>query len=98
MMTEEDQSMHNRPHLTEAEEALLSAVQTIFEIILGAQLATPSAIERVLLPTRDRYATMGKHDAAQVVEILRSYVMDQKREEIRAQRRKILGDEPQGSA
>jgi hypothetical protein len=85
-------------NLSEVEEALLSSVQTIFEIILSADISRPATIEKLLVPTRDRYWLAKKRDAAAVVEILRAFVTDPKREKIRAQRRKLLGDGPTGSA
>lgn len=97
-MAKASDSRSTNLELSEAEEALLVSVQIIFEIILSAGVLQPAQIERLLVPTRNRYQEIGKRDAAAVVEILRSFVMDQKREEIRAQRRKLLGDEPKGSS
>ena len=38
--------MADTPELTEVEEALLGAVQTVFEVILSAGILQPPAIER----------------------------------------------------
>jgi len=84
--------------LSEVEEALLGSVQTIFEIVLHAGILQPAQIEKLLMPAIKRYARAGKNDAAAVVETLRIFVTDPEREEKRAQRRRLLGDEPTGSA
>ena len=83
---------------SDTEIALIDANKTIMEIIMTIGLAKPPVFHRMLTHQRDQYLQKRMPDAAAVMEVLRRFAIDPKREAHREALRKILTEPPRGSA
>ncbi len=83
---------------SDTEIALIDVNKTIMEIIITVGLAKSSVLHRMLTGQRDQYLQKRMPDAAAVMEVLRKFAVDPKREAHREALRKLLTEPPRGSA
>ncbi len=84
--------------LRDSELALMGAVKTIFEIIMTAGIARPDLIDKMLAEQSQAYVQKRMPNAVVVMDLLRQFVNDPRREAHREQLRTILRRPPAGSA
>jgi hypothetical protein len=84
--------------LRDTEIALMDAIKTVMEIIMTAGIAGPSVFDKMFSYQRDAYIQKQMGEAAGVMELLRKFASDPTRAEHREGLRKLLTEEPKGSA
>jgi len=84
--------------LRDPEIALMDAIKTVMEIIMTAGIAGPSVFDKMFSHQRNAYLQKRMGEAAGVMELLRKFASDPTREKHRETLRKLLMEEPKGSA
>jgi hypothetical protein len=83
--------------LRDSEVALLDAIKTILEIVIAKGILSPQVIDEMLARQSQSYPPEMPR-AVFVMDLIRAFVMDPKRAELREQIRRIQQEPPAGSA